>query len=306
MISIVMPCYNCAESLLRTVQDVQAQTFSDWELIVVDDGSTDGTGAALDRLAQADEQIRVIHQPNGGVSRARNAGMAAAKGEWLAFVDADDRLEHDMLEVLLALDDGTADILCGAYTIRYIDEGGREEQLACAEGDRQTILESLVRTDSTLNSMCAKLYRAAMLCEKGLCVQPDVKIGEDVLFNLDAFYAARGWNMTRQSVYGYDLGGDSAMTRAQHSVYESAKPMLRGITAFIQKNGLQTALFRAHIDIYLRTLRKDCGRKRAAAMFDREIVSRITEGVCFSKLCARQKAYYAALRVCPRASYFLP
>ena len=201
MISIVMPCYNCETSLVRTAECIRAQTVADWELIAVDDGSSDGTGAALDALARADVRIRVIHQENGGVSRARNAGMAAARGEWLAFADADDVLPPDALATLLALDDGGADILCGAYTIRYTDEGGREERLACAEGDRQTILESLVRTDSTLNSMCAKLYRAAMVREKGLCVPPGVKVGEDVLFNLDAFYAARSWRMTRQSVY---------------------------------------------------------------------------------------------------------
>lgn len=306
MISIVMPCYNGGASLAHTVKCIQAQTVPDWELIAVNDGSTDGTGAALEELARADARIRVLHQENGGVSRARNAGMAAAKGEWLAFVDADDFLPPDALETLLALNDGETDILCGAYTIRYTDEGGREEKLCCAEGDRQTILESLVRTDSTLNSMCAKLYRASMIREKKLCVPPGVRVGEDVLFNLDAFYAARGWRMTRSSVYGYDLGGDSAMTRADAHVYESAKPMLDGITRFIRKNGLQTALFRAHIDIYLRTLRKDRGREKAAAAFDREIVSRVTEGVRFSALCARQKAYYAALRVCPRLSYFLP
>ena len=112
--------------------------------------------------------------------------------------------------------------------------------------------------------------------------------------------------MTRQSVYRYDLGGDSAMTRAKGQVYESAKPMLCGITRFIRKNGLQTALFRAHIDIYLRTLRNDRGRRRAASAFDRAVAACVTEGVRFSELSAKQKAYYIALRVCPRTSYFLP
>ena len=112
--------------------------------------------------------------------------------------------------------------------------------------------------------------------------------------------------MTRQSVYRYDLGGDSAMTRAKGQVYESTKPMLCGITRFIRKNGLQTALFRAHIDIYLRTLRNDRGRRGAASAFDRAVAACVTEGVRFSKLGAKQKAYYIALRVCPRTSYFLP
>ena len=116
MISIVMPCYNCETSLARTVRCVQAQTVSDWELIAVDDGSTDGTGAALDGLAQNDARIRAIHQANGGVSRARNIGMAAAGGEWLAFVDADDVLPPDALQTLLTLDDGAADIPFGIRT----------------------------------------------------------------------------------------------------------------------------------------------------------------------------------------------
>ena len=137
-------------------------------------------------------------------------------------------------------------------------------------------------------------------------VPPGVKVGEDVLFNLDAFYAARSWRMTRQSVYRYDLGGDSAMARAKGQVYESAKPMLCGITRFIRKNGLQTALFRAHIDIYLRTLRNDRGRRGAASAFDRAVAACVTEGVRFSELGAKQKAYYIALRVCPRTTYFLP
>lgn len=306
MISIVMPCYNCETSLARTVRCVQAQTVSDWELIAVDDGSTDGTGAALDGLAQNDARIRAIHQANGGVSRARNIGMAAAGANgWPLWTQTTFcrpmRCKRCLHWTTARRISSAAHIPFGIRTRAYA-----KKCWPAPTATRQTVLESLVRTDSTLNSMCAKLYRASKIREKGLCVPPGVKVGEDVLFNLDAFYAAHAWRMTERSVYGYDLGGDSAMTRADAHVYESAKPMLQGITAFIRKNGLQTALFRAHIDIYLRTLRKDRGRRKAAFAFNRDIVSRVTEGVQFSALCARQRAYYAALKVCPCLSYFLP
>ena len=86
MISIVMPCYNCEAALDRAVRSLRAQTIADWELLAVDDGSNDGTGAALDAWAQTDERIRVFHQENGGVSRARNAGIAAAKAEFPGIV----------------------------------------------------------------------------------------------------------------------------------------------------------------------------------------------------------------------------
>ena len=306
MISIVMPCYNCEKALDRAIRSLRAQTIADWELLAVDDGSADGTGAALDAWAREDERIRVFHQKNGGVSRARNAGITAAKGEWLAFLDADDELPTDALASLLALDTGKEDILCGAYTTRYTDEGGREEILACRDGDRQTVLESLVRTDSALNPVYAKLYRQKLIRQQGLCLPVGVKIGEDVLFNLRAFDAAKAWRMTEKSVYLYDYGGDSAMTRANLSVYENAKPMLDGITAFIREKGCQTTLFRAHIDIYLRTLRKDRGQGRAALAFDRTIVARITDGVDKNALVGKERLYYTALRLCPLLSVLLP
>lgn len=306
MISVVMPCYNCEKALDRAITSLRAQTAENWELIAVDDGSADGTSAALDAWTEKDARIRVIHQPNGGVSRARNAGIAAAEGEWLAFLDADDELPGDALETLLALYTGKEEILCGAYTMRCTDEGGREEPLACRGGDRQTVMESLVRTDSALNPVYAKLYRRKLIRENGLCLPVGVKIGEDVLFNLRAFDAAQAWRMTEKSVYFYDYGGDSAMTRANRNVYESAKPMLNGMTAFIREKGLQTTLFRAHIDIYLRTLRKDRGRWRAAFAFDRGVVARVTDGVDKNALSGKERLYYTALRLCPPLSVLLP
>ena len=145
-----------------------------------------------------------------------------------------------------------------------------------------------------------------MIQEHGLCLPIGIKIGEDVLFNLRAFDAAKAWRMTEKSVYFYDYGGDSAMTRANRSVYENAKPMLDGITAFIREKGCQIALFRAHIDIYLRTLRKDRGQGRAALAFNRAIVARITDGVDKNALTGKERLYYTALRLCPPLSVLLP
>lgn len=305
-VSIVMPCYQNAGTLQRSVRSVQAQTFADWELIAVDDGSTDGTGALLDELAAGEPRMRVLHRENGGVSCARNAGMDAARGTWLFFLDADDLLTPDALSTLLDMADDSLDVVCGAYVMRYTDEGGREERHACAEGDRQTVLESLIRGDSALNSMCARLYRVSLLRERGIRAPLGVKVGEDVLFNLDVFAAARAWRMSGQVIYMYEFGGDSAMTRARRDVYARSRDMLSGITAFIAAHGWQTRLFRAHIDIYLRTLRADRGRLLAALAFDRGIVRAVTDGVRPGALGMKQRCYYFALRVCPFSSILLP
>ena len=100
-ISIIIPAYNCQDCLERSVRSVCAQTHSDLELIIVDDGSADSTGEIADALALTDPRIRVLHQSNGGTSRARNAGIRTAKGEYIGFVDADDDIEPDMYERLL-------------------------------------------------------------------------------------------------------------------------------------------------------------------------------------------------------------
>ena len=109
VVSIVMPCYQNGATLEQTVRSVQLQTFEGWELIAVNDGSTDDTGERLRALAKEEPRLRVLHQENGGVSRARNAGLAAARGEWVFFVDADDLLTADALSVLLAMTDAETD-----------------------------------------------------------------------------------------------------------------------------------------------------------------------------------------------------
>ena len=117
-VSVVMPCYQSGETVERSVRSVQAQTMADWELIAVDDGSTDDTLARLRALQTDEPRMRVLHQDNAGVSAARNAGIDAARGEWLFFLDADDRLTPDALATLLDMADDALDVVCGAYEMR--------------------------------------------------------------------------------------------------------------------------------------------------------------------------------------------
>ena len=309
LVSIVVPCYQNGQTLERTVKSIQAQTVKDWELIAVDDGSRDDTLSVLTRLAENESRMRVLHQENGGVSAARNAGMALAQGEWLSFVDADDHLLPHALEHLLAMADANADIVCGAYEIRFADDEGKIEKIekhGCADGDLQTVLESLIRGDSALNSMCARLYRRDMIERHAIRAPKGVKVGEDVLFNLDAFIAARAWRMSDETIYLYELGGDSAMTRSRGDMFARNQDMLRGIGCFAKRHGLETQLFRAHIDVYVRMLRADQGRLGAALSMNRQMVAAITEGVSFGALGAKQKLYYAALKMLPFSSVLLP
>ena len=96
-ISVIVPVYNAEKFLHRCINSILAQTFSDWELLLIDDGSMDRSGQICDEYAAKDERIRVFHKENGGVSSARNLGLDHAEGEWIAFVDSDDWIDSEYL-----------------------------------------------------------------------------------------------------------------------------------------------------------------------------------------------------------------
>lgn len=120
IISIIVPVYKAEAVLPKCVESVLAQTFQDWELLLIDDGSPDGSGGLCDRYAAGDGRVRVFHKPNGGVSSARNLGMQAAAGEHILFVDADDWIAPELCATLLdALRSGQADTAgCAHWNVR--------------------------------------------------------------------------------------------------------------------------------------------------------------------------------------------
>ena len=99
-ISVIVPVYNVEKYLRRCVDSILSQTFSDFELILVDDGSPDGRPGICDDYKESDDRVRVIHKKNGGVSSARNAGLEEARGEWIAFIDSDDWVCRKYLDIL--------------------------------------------------------------------------------------------------------------------------------------------------------------------------------------------------------------
>lgn len=102
-ISIIVPVYEVEPYIHKCVDSILAQTFTDFELILVDDGSPDNCGEICDEYEENDSRIRVIHKENGGPSSARNAGLNIAKGDYIGFVDSDDWIETDMYEMLICV-----------------------------------------------------------------------------------------------------------------------------------------------------------------------------------------------------------
>ena len=116
MVSIIVPVYNVNQFLDRCLNSICTQTFSDIEIILVDDGSTDGSSSKCDQYEEIDSRIKVIHKENGGLSSARNRGIESAKGKYLFFVDSDDYIVKDCIEYLITtLEKSNADMVIGNY-----------------------------------------------------------------------------------------------------------------------------------------------------------------------------------------------
>lgn len=124
MISIIVPVYNVDKYLERCVKSLLGQSYSDCEIILVDDGSTDDSGLICDKFAESNKQIKVIHKENGGLSDARNRGIDEAQGEYLAFIDSDDFIHPQMMEILYYnLKKCDADIsVCGFHWLKESEE----------------------------------------------------------------------------------------------------------------------------------------------------------------------------------------
>lgn len=165
-LSIIVPVYNGGKYLRPCIDSIVGQTFSQWELLLIDDGSTDGSSAVCDEYAARDNRITVVHKQNNGQAAARNDGVALAKGRFVCFVDCDDWLEPDMYEVMIqTLEEQQGDIIiCG-----YIEEYATRQKYVNADGvqtvyDAQEALK-LVLKGSIGSYLWSMLFRREVVQE---------------------------------------------------------------------------------------------------------------------------------------------
>lgn len=144
-ISVIIPVYNMEDTVEKCIESVRNQTWRDLEIIVVDDGSTDGTAALCDRAAAEDARVKVIHRENGGVSAARNTGLAAATGEYIAWLDSDDWMVPEAMQRLMEAIDGSGATmsLCNYENVER--SGKREKRYEVRENEVITGREALQR-----------------------------------------------------------------------------------------------------------------------------------------------------------------
>ena len=222
-VSVIVPVYNAEKHLERCIESLRAQTLEAIEIIFVNDGSTDGSRRIIERHAERDDRIMLIDQPNRGVSAARNAGLEAAFGRYIGFVDADDEVAPEWFETLHAAAErhGTDAVIAEFAQ----GETGRPLSYPFPAGaglDRSFIrgklLPYFVRSDSC-NSVCNKLYRLSAVRRSGAAFPRGVALGEDGWFNMLFFAAAESVVYLNYCGYRYRETEGSATRRWRERDY---------------------------------------------------------------------------------------
>lgn len=245
LISVIVPVYRVEEYLERCVKSILFQTYKNLEVILVDDGSPDQCPAICDACAEKDARVKVIHQENKGLSGARNAGIDAAFGEYLAFVDSDDYVSPHFIEELYQLlqDTGCA---IGQCRFSYVKGDGLVE-----EGDSafciyrgESLMEQLYGPEEKATCFVVawnKLYRAELFKETGIRY-PEGRIHEDEATTYRLFHEAKKLAFLDRALYGYYTENGGSIT----SVFSAKR--LQWLTAheeriaFFKKNGYEKLL----------------------------------------------------------------
>lgn len=208
MISVILPVHNGEKYLADAIKSVVDQTFADWELLVVDDGSTDSSASIADDFAHHDKRIKVFRVENGGVSYARNIGMDNASGDYISFLDADDLLHPSALSTLLSLiqSNGQADIASAAisHSRRFLARPIKDVHSRFYPGIEA--LEPLLYQTGVSNSACGKLYSRRVFTHERF--KEGIRY-EDLYFTFRAILSGRGVVASQAPVYFYRQHTDS-------------------------------------------------------------------------------------------------
>lgn len=277
MISIIITAYNVENYINNCINSILSQTYSDLEIIVVDDGSTDSTGGIVKNIYAEQQNIKYFYQPNAGVSVARNKGIENATGDFLVFVDGDDALENTMIETLYSNVENTTDIVaccCVGFnedeesinrfydndlTIRTVNE---KEKLYLQLMKTERGQPSNQKIFTAIGVPWGKLYRTSLLKQKKINFNPSLRRMQDNIFNMYCFRAAREIKYVNQPLYRYRINHITGYTRAYtpeayYLVLQERELFFKSFPEY-QTESIMNGFFIEKMDYYLSSIKNLC------------------------------------------------
>ncbi len=201
--SIILPAYNAANTIHQCVESVLKQTYSNWELIAVDDGSSDSTYEILNKYSEQDSRIVAIHQNNAGPGLARNHGIAASTGDYIAFIDSDDYWEHDFLELVFSkIKENNADVVF--YDLIHETESGKFIRNTLLSAYASCSKEEILRMQMTgkFEWGMVKVIKKSLIVQNNLKFSEDA-VGEEAIFSFDVLNHGDVVSFVEKPLYHY-------------------------------------------------------------------------------------------------------
>lgn len=221
-ISIIVPVYKVEQYLPKCIDSILSQTYQNWELLLIDDGSPDRSGEICDEYAKKDSRVRVFHKENGGVSSARNLGLDNARGEWITFSDSDDEMFPYALSnyMQIAQKDSNIDIIKCGY-VKYNELDNTETVYSCDEecisNDKSIIVQILNNSSSYHGFLWNECIRKS--CISDLRFDESITWNEDNLFSYKCFIVARKIAISPQLVYLYKIRDRASLSCVKNPYY---------------------------------------------------------------------------------------
>lgn len=256
LISIIVPVYNKERVVEHCLQSILRQAYRNYEVILVDDGSTDQSAEICDRYAQADKRFRVYHRQNQGAGAARNFGIQQARGEYLMFVDADDSIAKDCLETLMDHSEGgQSDFVIGNFEIVTSDNEHISSNIKILSKSG-SIYEDYDDFGLLFYTPWGKLYRTSIIKKYHISFPTDMYTAEDQIFNYQYYDRVSAYRYTEKIVYRYTCGDATSLSSLKtertyrdevanlhqrkkfcidHSVRKSGKIMLQQVVFVVTK-----------------------------------------------------------------------
>lgn len=313
-ISIIVPVYKAEQFLNKCVDSILSQSQSDFELILVEDGSPDNSGAICDEYARQDSRVRVIHQKNAGVSAARNRGIREASGIYIGFVDADDWVDANMYgQMICTAESFDVDIvMCDALTVY---ESGATSVDTIQHLSQDCILHKEDMHPELMLEFAGTvwrcIYRTDMIRQRNIFFPEGLKFSEDRIFNIYAMGYANGIVYLKKPFYMYYMNQESCVHRFHYDFYFHAKNACARVreaiaTAWDDREDFQREYLRQFI--YHASLTVDNARRDDVSLSVVERIRMIREVCTDRELCAAmdKTGYYGPWGKWIRRKWVLP
>lgn len=247
LVSVIVPAYNAEKYIVKCIESVIKQTYSNLELILVDDGSTDTTGRLCDKYSKEDKRVCVIHKKNAGVAAARNTGLQAATGKYIVFLDSDDWLDLDIVECAVKNYREDCLNLWGfvCYWPNNVIETERLVVLPLAQNElvANAIYLSTSKEYNLGNyyrATCGKIFERNLIENYQIAFPEGLFIGEDAVFLVNYLTRVTGINLVSQRGYNYNhLNENSATTKYQSHLYEQSEYQYNALMHVVQDAQLE-------------------------------------------------------------------